>query len=189
MGIVMKNANELDNLNLSDNLSDLIPEPKEDEPVNQGKTFTLTESQGERFLGVVVMVAGLLLRFVLIPTQIKERVGYPTPRTLPTFYAYGLIILAACIYYVGAKGRGRPNQKTIVFSALEFKLVGFTMTMLAIYTLLLPTLRYIPATVLTIAVMMLYFGHKNKITIVCTSIAIPVAIYLFFTNVLRMVMP
>lgn len=150
----------------------------------------LTESQMEQITGAIIFIFSLILLFVIIPGQIGEIEGAtPNPRTLPVFYGYSIAGLSILLFGDGYRKRNDKSTPVLLISAKEIKLVLFSLLSMGVCILLFPYLGYIPTTILILAMMMKVFGQKKIRTILVVSVGVPVITWLFFTYVLKLVLP
>ncbi len=148
----------------------------------------LCERTAEVLIGFCILVfsAATLL---IIPGQIELIEGAsPGPRTLPTFYAWGMLVLASLLIVRGAL-YGDRKKIVLSFTKKETLLVLFTLIAMCVCTFALDYLPYVPVTAMTLAVMMWVFGLRNYVTIGLVSVGFPVLVSLFFKYVLRLVLP
>lgn len=144
----------------------------------------------EQISGAVVLVLSLVLLFVVIPNEIGEIEGAnPNPRSLPVFYGYGMGGLAVLLFLDGYRKRNDDGEVILSVSAKELKLVLFSLISMGACILLFPYFGFIPSTILILAIMIKVFGQKNLRTIVGVSIGVPVVTWLFFTYVLKLMLP
>lgn len=153
--------------------------------------MSLTESKSNKILGIFFTAFSLLLLFAIIPAQIKHIPGAnPSPRFFPQVIAILLFILGVTLLISGIKGKkGKPDDVVFSLNAKEAKLVGITLGVFVLYTAALYFLPYIPATILTMAVLMTAYGQKKKWKIIATSILLPLIIYFSFTYLLMLKLP
>ncbi|MGI6782831.1 MAG: tripartite tricarboxylate transporter TctB family protein [Aminivibrio sp.] len=152
--------------------------------------FELNESQMEKIAGAVIFIFSLVFLFVVIPKEIGAIEGAnPNPRSLPVSYGYGLAGLSILLYLDGYKKRNENGEAVLSVSAKELKLVLFSLVSMGVCILLFPRLGYLTSTILILAVMIKVFGQKSLKTIIGVSIGVPVVTWLFFTYVLKLMLP
>ncbi|MDP3387774.1 MAG: tripartite tricarboxylate transporter TctB family protein [Eubacteriales bacterium] len=150
----------------------------------------IKESKAEIFIGLFLFIFALLLLFYIIPTQIRFVPSATTsPRLMPRFVAIIIGVLSLTMMFFGYLKRNRLNQKEFSISQKEAKLVILTLIVIAIYTMAVKYIRYIPTTIISLAFLMWAFGQKSKIKLVLISTAVPIVIYVFFTNFLKIRLP
>lgn len=153
--------------------------------------ISLTESKSSRILGVFFIVFALVLFFVIIPTQIKYIPNAnPSPRFFPKIIAIMLFGLGTSLLVSGIRGKDKPDQPVVFsLSAKEAKLVGLTMGVLLLYTIVLNFIPYIPATIAALGVLITAYGQKSVKKIIVTSVLLPLIIYFSFTYLLMLKLP
>lgn len=155
------------------------------------KLLVLTHLGGDLIVGIVILVIGILLRFVWIPQQIHTIYpdAYPNAQSLPVIYAYLMMILAIAIILRGFVLK--ENKKKIAYT---FNLHGIR-TIVIVFIILFATVAvyhvapYIPVTAAMICVIMLLLGNRKPLQIIIISIVMPIVVYLLFTYGFKLVLP
>lgn len=152
----------------------------------------LKESKAEQILGIVFAVLGLLFAVVIIPSQIKEvnyDIVFNSPRFFPTVIAALFVILGVALFFTGRAKTGREDQEEYTLSAKEARLVLITLATMAVYTVLLNFLPYIPVTMAALGFLIWVYGQKDKRKIVVAALFLPIVIYIAFRYGLQLRMP
>ena len=63
------------------------------------------------------------------------------------------------------------------------------MVILFIYTLILPIITYIPATIILLVVTMWLFNERRKLLLICMPVGFTLFLYLVFTYALKISLP
>jgi len=152
--------------------------------------FSVKESKMEQVAGIVLAVGSAIFLFLIIPNQIAHQEGvFPSPRTFPQIITGVLIFVSILLFFSGWMKRKQENQKVYTISKEAAKMSGITLGAMCIYIIILPIISYIPATALLAASLTFIYGQRNKILGIALAIAIPVLIYLAFTNLLFLRLP
>lgn len=154
------------------------------------KTFTITESQIERVIGIILFIFSLLLFVYIIPTQVKYS-GTKTinPKTVPSLWTAVIMILSIASFINGWRTRNAPNQETVSVTTKELKLVLFTIFCIALCAFGMKYLPYLVVTIVVLIGMMVVFGQRNKLKIAIAGIGVPVLIYCLFVFALHLRLP
>jgi len=152
--------------------------------------MSVDESKIERILGILFTCFGLVLLFLIIPSQIKD-VGadFPTPRSFPNIIAGCISFLGILLFISGYRKIGKEDLKIYSLSKKEARLVSISLGLLILYVICLSYLPYIPVTVVVLGLMIWFYGQRNWIKLISVSVCLPLAIYFAFTYLLRLKMP
>ena len=137
---------------------------------------------------------GLLLAFLIIPTQIKyvDTDWYNSPRFFPYVVAGLFVVLGVTLFFSGRKKSATMRdeaQEVYAFPWEKIKMLLITLVILAAYVFAMEFLPYIPCTIVALAVMMIVYKQRNWLTIGIVSVAVPLVIYFSFTYLLKLRMP
>ncbi|MDL2210100.1 tripartite tricarboxylate transporter TctB family protein [Desulfovibrio sp. OttesenSCG-928-O18] len=141
--------------------------------------------------GIILGMVALLLYFVIIPREIvftQQKMGV-SPQYFPNLLAGMLFVLAIALGINGYRNRNRPVRREYTVVWKETRLVIFTLAVIGVQIIGFDTIGYLIPAMLAIAVCMYIYGHKNYITIVIVSVALPVGIMLFFEKTLQVYLP
>ena len=148
----------------------------------------LCERTAEVLIGICIL-AFAVAALLIIPGQIEAIEGAsPGPRTLPTFYAWGMLALSLLLIVRGIL-YGSRDKIVLSITKKEILLVIFALAAMCACTFALEYLPYVPVTAVTLAVMMWVFGLRNYVTIGLVAVGFPVLVSLFFKYVLRLMLP
>ncbi len=156
------------------------------------RTLVLNESTADLVLGAFFLVFSLILLFVIIPTQIEDvGAAFPSPRFFSRMCGVILLVLSLCELYQGFRKRGKAHKDS---EAVTFSLKGVSNAVIALAVLiavvvLLKFLPYVPVTIVMLVVLMLLLGQRHKLVLAGVGIILPIAVYLFFTYGLKLVLP
>ncbi len=152
--------------------------------------MNIKESRVDQIGGIILGIFSLLLYFVIIPLEVGDTSKFGvSPRFLPQILALLLMFLSICQVISGYKKRGQEDQKIYTINPNELKLILKSLGVFIIYIIALNITGYLITTVVALAVFMFLYGQRNIKRIVLVSVGIPIAIYLFFTKALTMVLP
>ena len=140
------------------------------------------------------MVSGLILAFLIIPTQIKDVdvEWYNSPRLFPWIISGLFVVLGAALFFSGRKkARTMPDSEQEVYSLPweKAKMVLLFLLIIVLYVISMEFLPYIPCTIVALAVMMLVAGQRSWIKLGAVSIILPIVIYYSFTMLLKLRLP
>lgn len=157
--------------------------------------MTLKESKAEQILGIVSAAFGLLLAFLIIPTQINV-VGKAQWYNQPRFFPYvisGIFVLMGVLLFLSGIKKGKKvadqDQETYEFSLRGTKMVLITLGLIILYVACLSFLPYIPCTIVALAVLMWFFGQRDLKKVIPVAIVLPLIIYYSFTYLLKLRLP
>jgi len=151
------------------------------------------ESKVNFIAGICIAIFGLLVLFVLIPTQIRavDAPWFNSPKLFP--YWIGALItglgVALAIQGIVNMKKNDPNEDRYVTTKKQFMMSGITILSLFVYTLLLKYVGYIPPTIVLLAGLMRFAGQKNWIKIGIISVVLTLFIYFAFSKLLLIRMP
>ena len=149
-----------------------------------------SEAKAEQVTGGVLGGFSLLLYFWLIPWQIGDvNVAGVTPRFLPETLALFMLLLSVLLIFNGYGKRNKTDQKYYSFAPKETTLVVKSLLILTVYINVLEWVGYLLTTMVALGSLMYMYGQRKIKVLLPVSIGLPVAIYLFFTKVLQIVLP
>lgn len=149
-----------------------------------------SEAKAEQFTGVLLGLFSVLLYIVLIPWQIADvKSAGVTPRFLPEALAVLLLVLSVCLFVNGYGKRNIAVQKNYSFAPKETALVIKSLLILSAYIIFLEVVGYLLTTIAALGLLMYMYGQRRVKILLPVTIGLPVAIYLFFTKVLQIVLP
>lgn len=156
--------------------------------------MTLKESRAEQILGIVAAVFGLLLAFLIIPTQINvvgKAQWYNQPRFFPYVISGIFVLMGVLLFLSGIKKKkmADKDQETYEFSLRGTKMVLITLGLIILYVGCLGFLPYIPCTIVALAVLMWFFGQRDLKKVIPVAIVLPLVIYFSFTYLLKLRLP
>lgn len=157
--------------------------------------MTLKESKVERLLGITSTAFGLILAFLIIPSQINivsKAPWYNQPRFFPYVISGIFILMGVLLFFAGIKhGKTVSDeaQETYAFSAKGTKMVLITLGFITVYVASLSFFPYIPCTIVALGILMWFFGQRNLKTVIPVAIILPILIYLSFTYLLKLRLP
>ena len=152
-----------------------------------------SEGKGNFILGIVFLALGLILDFLIIPSQIKYiDGGYPQPRFFPYVICSLMAVLGFALAVNGFRKMksGKDVQKDYYsFKWHEVRLVLLTLGIMAAYVASMEKVPYLPATVITTGVLVTLFGQRKIWKILLTAILVPIIIYVGMVYGLKVRMP
>lgn len=131
----------------------------------------------------------LLSLYVFVETAQfpQDQVLLVGPAFFPRLLAGSMAILALNLLFQALKGK---STKAPTFNAQGgVQRLLLTLLVLVIYIVLLPKLGFIVAGVLFLLVLMFLFGLRKYLIILFSSIAVTVAVYFTFHNLLNIALP
>lgn len=150
----------------------------------------ITESSVEKYGGLLLAVFSLILYFIIIPLQVGDvKNAVVTPQSLPKALTLFMVFLSVCLSISGYHKSKNSNQKIYTINFSEVKLVLLSLAVIAVYILVIKYLGYLITTVIALAILMYAFGQRKLIKILSVSILVPIAIQLFFTNLMKIYLP
>lgn len=150
----------------------------------------ITESSVEKYGGLLLAVFSLILYFIIIPLQVGDvKKAVVTPQSLPNALTLFMFFLSICLFISGYHKSKKSDQKIYTINISEIKLVVLSLVVIAVYILVIKYLGYLITTVIALAILMYAFGQRKLIKILSVSILVPIAIQLFFTNLMKIYLP
>lgn len=150
----------------------------------------ITESQAEKYGGMILSIFSLILYFLIIPTQISNVENVlVSPQSFPKALAIVLLILSLCLFASGIKKNKKDDQKIYSISFSEIKLVLITLGIVAAYILVVKYLGYLITTIIALGILMFIYGQRKRKTILIVSIMVPILIEVFFTKLMKIHLP
>lgn len=152
--------------------------------------MNFTESRVDQIGGAILGVFSLFLYFIIIPAGVVDvqRFGV-SPRFFPKVTALFLLLLAICLFVNGYRKKEQENQKVYEINPNELKLIVKSMIVFACYIIAFDLFGYMVPTIAALAIFMYMYGQRKIKLLIIVSIGLPIAIYLFFTKALQMVLP
>jgi len=153
-------------------------------------SFSIKESRLEQYSGIFFAFFSLLLYFGIIPWQIRHIEGAGlSPRFFPQTITAFMFCLSVALAVSGWLKRNSTDQRIYSINAQEAKLAPLTLLVVAGYTYSLYYVPYIPATIVTLAVLMWIYGMRKWWKLGAMALLLPVCIYLAFTHLFGFRMP
>jgi D-alanyl-lipoteichoic acid acyltransferase DltB (MBOAT superfamily) len=150
----------------------------------------VTESRAEQAGGIILGVFSLVLYFLIIPAEIADtRLMGLSPRLMPEVVGILLFVLAVLLFISGFRKRHLQEQKIYTLSRLEASLIMKSLAVVAVNIVIFELVGYIISTMLTLGLLMYMYGQRKKKVLFSITLALPIVFYLFFTKVLKMVLP
>lgn len=113
-------------------------------------------------------------------------------RTFPYFIAVILFILGACLLYTTCKQLKRDKQSlppALHLSLGEMKRVALYLVILSLYCFGIVYVGYVVSTALTLLVLMIFNGAKNKIAIALMTAIVPCCMWYIFSVLMEVQFP
>lgn len=154
--------------------------------------MSMQESKAEKVIGIISVVFGLLLGFLIIPTQIavaKDTAWYNQPSFFPNVIAGLFVLLGMLLFLSGVKKKDKKEQETYSLSLQGGKMVLITLGLVGLYVLALSFLPYIPCTIVGLGVLMWLFGQRDLKKLIPVAVLLPIIIYFSFTYLLKLRLP
>ena len=154
----------------------------------------IKESKANQIAGIFFVILGLVLAFIVIPTQIEDVTQrfdgvIVSARFFPRVFSIFMAIMGVLLFRQGCREKNKPNQAQIGVTTKGLKLILVTFAILIAYVLLLYFVPYVAATIPILALLIWVYGQRNIIKIVAVSAGVPVVIYFAFTYLLKLVLP
>ena len=141
-------------------------------------------------LGLIILgIAWLKLCNDLTSAGIGDSSIWGTGATIPRFLLIIFVVLNAWILIVElikaskAQAAETGEKDTGVLRAVLMMVILFA------YTLILPVITYIPATIILLFLTMWLFNERNKLLLVCMPVGFTLFLYLVFTYALKISLP
>ena len=152
--------------------------------------MNIPESKVDQAGGLILGVFSLLLYFVIIPAEVVDvhKFGL-SPRFLPETVSLFLLFLACSLFVSGYRKKGQENQKIYTVNPQELKLIGKSLALFVLYVIAFDLFGYMIPTIIALSIFMYMYGQRKIKLLATISIGLPIAIYLFFTKALQMVLP
>ncbi|NIO20065.1 MAG: hypothetical protein GTN76_04805 [Candidatus Aenigmarchaeota archaeon] len=143
----------------------------------------------DKISAIILIVFGLIVYFILIPTQIgKDKMGLPSAffPELSIFALAGLSLLL----FIKAHFERKPEGEEIIFhmSREEFLRLMVILVMMSLYVILLHFVGFIISSPVILGLLMYYSGQRKWKIILPIIVFIPVIIYLFFEKGLKIIL-
>lgn len=147
------------------------------------------EERKTQKMGVVVFLFTMVTMFYLIPNQIMVpstvKAFYMSPAFFPRMLTVILAVLALTLVFwprFSEQGKGEEKDEETE-TKIDYKKVIICSLILFIYAFaLIHLLGFITATIMVLAVLMLYAGNRNYRSIILVSILTPLILVLFFSK-------
>ncbi len=137
--------------------------------------------------GIIMGVISLVLLMVM-PGQVRVPAfdsGAPSPRIIPGIC---LVIMLVCSVALIIQSLVFKKEKIVEFDWTEQKPMILLILALCIYTLLIITIGFIPASVIVFPLILFYCGER-KPTIYIFTVAMGIGIYFLFKLVFNVSLP
>lgn len=154
----------------------------------------MSEAKANKIAGIVITIVGLLLIFLIIPTQIDmvDCDWYNSPRFFP-YMVSGLITILGISLFLSSLSMAKkvPEEKQEVYETKkdQFKMALGVFGIMAAYTALLGVLGYIPCTLAMLIGMMRFCGQKSWPKIIIIAVVLTLGVYFGFSKLLYLRMP
>ncbi len=155
--------------------------------------ITLKESKVDKIWGVICVVFGLLMYFVIIPKQIKATdlfEWYNSARLMPNLYSILFVVCGIALFVTGmrkAKAGGAKDPDCVTFKKENMITLLVFIAVVALYIALLDILpvHYCIVTTVFLGFLMWFCGLrgsvKNYIILVAVAVILPILIYVGFS--------
>ena len=141
-------------------------------------------------LGLIALgAAWLKLAFDMGGAGIGDASVWGTGATFPKFLLSIFIALNVWILIVEVLKASKAEAKETGEKDKGALRVVLMMAILFVYTLVLPIITYIPATILLLAVTLWLFQERKPLMLICVPVGISLALYAVFTFALKISLP
>jgi len=145
----------------------------------------LKESKANQIAGIFFFVLGLVLAFIIVPSQIEDVTQrfdgvIVSARFFPRVFSIFMSIMGVLLFRQGCREKKKTVQGEIGVSKQGIKLILITFAVLIAYVLLLYFLPYMAATIPVLALLIWIYGQRNPVKIIGVAVGVPV---LFGTGV------
>lgn len=165
--------------------------PEEENPEHQSLTMLKAETGIAIFLTVAAAALSLFMPYLIASGGIVAAQTFIT--LSPIFFprlAFGILAIL-CLSYVLQSMRQLSSLSST--SGLDhsdrFLRAGMMMAVAAVYAFLVPTLGYVPSTMIMTAVVSLYLGMRQWVSVTCTAFFTPLVIRCIFQDLLLISLP
>ena len=139
----------------------------------------------------MLLVVGLLGIFIVIPAQTTTGEIYGLPPSL--FPTIGAVLMSACcglkITLTVIRGSGDDEAAVEPMTGRHWLHIAAVTAGLIVSLVLIEQLGFLIGGPVAVAVFMLYMGSRKPLTLVAVAIGAPLAIYLFFWQLLSIPLP
>ena len=150
------------------------------------------ELRKDILFAIVTLVFALAFTISIFVTIHSPDEAVVDGRTFPFFIAAGLFILGACLLYSSCRQLKLIEctlGDTLGLSSNQIKAVVFYLFILVLYCLGIMYIGYIVSTAITLLVLMLFYGAKNKIVITIMACIVPFLMWLVFVVLMEVQFP
>jgi len=145
-------------------------------------------------VAAVVFVAGAIILYLLIPTQIDKPLimlgasqSNLSPELFPQMVAASFLILGGWLFLKSFSLDQRNELRDLDREAITN--VGITLVVMAAYVYLMVNLGFVLGSAIMIAVLSTYYGNRNYVLTAVVSIFVPMLIFFLFRRVLLTELP
>lgn len=138
---------------------------------------------------IIVGIAWLKLAFDMGGAGIGDASVWGTGGTFPKFLLSIFVVLNVWILIVELLKASKAEAKETGEKDKGALRVVLMMAIIFAYTLLLPIITYIPATILLLFAAMWLFQERRPLLLVCVPVGVSVVLYLVFTFALKISLP
>lgn len=139
----------------------------------------MSERTLDLWAGLLIVLAGLLGLFYLIPTHIGDGFGFGlSPRFFP-YLCVGAITVLGAVLFIN-RLLSQVDTRRIEFSRRHFARLLLLAALIALSLVLLQWLGYLAGAAFLVAGFMLAMGEKRLSRLVPTAVLWPLALWLLF---------
>ena len=150
----------------------------------------------KRNAATLILLVGMLILFLCIPSQIAENMvakATISPRFFPTLAVVGVMVCCVLLLIFDAKEhlfvkekQTPPQEAGEELSYLRVMLVAL---LLLAWYILMPRIGFIISTIIMMCVMSYLLGCRNKIVLVAFPVVFTLALYFAFVRLLHVNLP
>lgn len=145
----------------------------------------------------LILLVGMLILFLCIPSQIAENMvakATISPRFFPTLSVVGVMVCCVLLLIFDAKEHifGKDKQEQPPQEAgeeLSYLRVVLVALLLLAWYFLMPRIGFIISTIVVMCVMSYLLGCRNKIVLVAFPVVFTLALYFAFVRLLHVNLP
>lgn len=143
-------------------------------------------------VSVVMLVFAIVLYLYIIPTEVEEgtlsSMVSLQPSFMPKLMSLCLAVLSILLFITSAKHKNCPEERKD-HQSYSLKRTAICIGLLFSYAYLIEILGYIISTIVAVAVLLYFFGTKNRIELIVIPIGVTLLLYWFFRGVMEVLLP
>jgi|GEM_PF-1350695 putative tricarboxylic transport membrane protein len=143
-------------------------------------------------VSIVMLFFAMILYFYIIPIEVEEgtlsSVVSLQPSFMPKLMSLCLATLSILLFTTSSK-RKKYNEERQKRQSASLKRIVICVALLFSYAYSIEILGYTLSTIVALAVLLYFFGTKNKIELIIIPIGVTLVLYCFFRGIMEVLLP